>query len=190
VECDPQTPLAIGDDQRLQQVMLNLVVNAEYAVHRAERRILTLRTGRRMTGGTPQVFIEIDDTGSGMTPEVLSHIFEPFFTTKPAGVGTGLGLSVSHTIVQAHGGTIDVRSTPGTGSTFTVALPAYVAGADSRAEPAGSRRRSRPIDNTTLQTVSPASPALGPAAAASLHVESAAAPRPRSPSSVSTPHAD
>jgi len=190
-ECDPQSPLAIGDDQRLQQVMLNLVVNAEYAVHRATRRILTMRTGRRTVGGVPQVFVEVDDTGSGMTPEVLSHIFEPFFTTKPAGVGTGLGLSVSHTIVQAHGGTIDVRSTPGVGSTFTVALPACVANGDSRSEaPATTptRRWPRPEDDATTHP-SP-QPAPGPAAAAALHIEGAAPPRPRSPSSVSTPHVD
>ena len=125
--CDASPPLAIGDEQRLQQVMLNLVVNAEYAMHRSAKRVLTVGTARRVVGGIARVVIDVTDTGAGMTPEVLSHIFEPFFTTKPAGVGTGLGLSVSYTIIQAHGGTIDVRSTPGVGTTFTVALPEYVA---------------------------------------------------------------
>jgi two-component system NtrC family sensor kinase len=123
--CDPDPPMAIGDDQRLQQVLLNLVVNAEYAMHRSDRRILSVRTGRRTVHGIPQVLVEVRDTGGGMTADVMTHIFEPFFTTKPAGVGTGLGLSVSHTIVQTHGGTIDVQSTAGGGSTFTVVLPAY-----------------------------------------------------------------
>ena len=58
-----------------------------------------------------------------MPKEVLEHIFEPFFTTKPAGVGTGLGLSVSYGIVQTHGGSITVESTPGIGTCFTITLP-------------------------------------------------------------------
>jgi two-component system NtrC family sensor kinase len=76
-----------------------------------------------------------------MPPELVKHIFEPFFTTKPAGVGTGLGLSVSYGIIQAHGGTITVRSTPGTGSTFVISLPLR---AQYLPAPATTTGRSRP----------------------------------------------
>jgi signal transduction histidine kinase len=70
------------------------------------------------------VCVDFADTGSGIAPEHLDRIFDPFFTTKPAVSGTGLGLSVSLGIVQSHGGTIEVQSAVGTGSTFTVRLPA------------------------------------------------------------------
>ncbi len=154
-ELDPELPPIAGDDQKLQQVVLNLIVNAEYAMHRAEARRLSVRTTRRPfaashvvaqtgNGGTrptpvhesaaretsagtgavrQAAVIEVSDTGSGMPADVVKHVFEPFFTTKPAGVGTGLGLSVSYGIIQAHGGSIDVRSTPGFGTTFVITIP-------------------------------------------------------------------
>ena len=136
---DPELPEVAGDDQRFQQVLLNLVVNAEYAMHRRETRRLTVRTSRVGAGPTKRAVVEITDTGTGMTPDLLAHIFEPFFTTKPVGVGTGLGLSVSFGIVQAHGGTLTARSTPGEGSTFTVELPVRAQAATS---PAGRRPRA------------------------------------------------
>jgi signal transduction histidine kinase len=69
------------------------------------------------------VWIEVEDSGSGMPPEVQKHIFDPFYTTKPVGKGTGLGLSISYDIVRKHGGRIEVRSEPGQGSCFRVCLP-------------------------------------------------------------------
>ena len=68
--------------------------------------------------------IAVADTGSGIPPEIMARIFDPFFTTKPVGKGTGLGLSISYDIiVKKHGGTIDVRSQPGVGTCFRIALP-------------------------------------------------------------------
>ena len=70
-----------------------------------------------------QVWIEVQDNGSGIPPEVLKKIFDPFFTTKDPGTGTGLGLSVSQNIIQQHGGTLTVESTVGVGTRFTITLP-------------------------------------------------------------------
>jgi two-component system NtrC family sensor kinase len=120
-EFDPTLPTIPGDDQKLQQVLLNLIVNAEYAMHRVPTRRLTVRATRNHAAHA--LVVEIADTGVGMSAEVAKHIFEPFFTTKPVGVGTGLGLSVSYGIVQAHNGTIQVESTPGVGTTFLITFP-------------------------------------------------------------------
>jgi two-component system NtrC family sensor kinase len=73
--------------------------------------------------GTPAVTIAIRDDGAGIAKEAQARIFDPFFTTKTVGEGTGLGLSVSYGIVERHGGTLTVKSTPGSGSTFTITLP-------------------------------------------------------------------
>ena len=113
-------PPVRGDDQRLQQVLLNLIVNAEYALQRAETKRLVVRTERTVEG----VALLVTDSGVGMPEEVRQRIFEPFFTTKSAGEGTGLGLSVSYGIVHAHRGTITVESSPERGTTFRVVLPA------------------------------------------------------------------
>jgi signal transduction histidine kinase len=121
-EFENALPTIPGDDQKLQQVLLNLIVNAEYAMHRvAATRRLTVRAVRDAVGQS--LVVEVTDTGVGMNAEVAKHVFEPFFTTKPVGVGTGLGLSVSYGIVQAHNGTIRVESTPGVGTTFRVTFP-------------------------------------------------------------------
>jgi PAS domain S-box-containing protein len=104
------------------QVFLNLLVNAVQAIEAARRpegghvRVaLRAEPGRQV--------VEISDDGPGIAPEAMSRLFDPFFTTKPVGEGTGLGLAISHGIVTGHGGTIEVRSTPGQGATFLVALP-------------------------------------------------------------------
>jgi PAS domain S-box-containing protein len=118
---DESNPQARGDEQKLQQVLLNLLVNAESAMEKTQLRHLSLTTQRKQ--GTVQIVIS--DTGHGMPPSVSEHVFEPFFTTKAPGEGTGLGLSVSYGIIQAHNGTISVESTPGVGTTFTILLPLY-----------------------------------------------------------------
>jgi signal transduction histidine kinase len=102
---------------QINQVLLNLLVNAAQSI--PEKGEITIRTGQ--TG--EEVFIAIADTGSGIPAENLARIFEPFFTTKPVGKGTGLGLSISYDIVQKHRGRLEVESTVGEGTTFTVWLP-------------------------------------------------------------------
>jgi two-component system NtrC family sensor kinase len=102
---------------KLNQVVMNLVMNAIDAC--PEGGSVTVRTRAEEDG----VRLDVIDTGTGIDPEIRERIFDPFFTTKPVGVGTGLGLSISYGIVQDHGGKIEVESTPGQGSRFTVRLP-------------------------------------------------------------------
>jgi two-component system, NtrC family, sensor kinase len=104
---------------RLHQVVVNLLMNAIDAC--SAEGTVTLRTAVDPEFGG--VRIEVSDTGCGMEPAIRERIFDPFFTTKPIGQGTGLGLSISYGIVQEHGGTIEVQSTPGAGSCFTVRIP-------------------------------------------------------------------
>lgn len=120
LELDARAPRVRGDVQKLQQVLLNLVSNAEYAMKGRATRTLTLRT----TVESDRAHIEVRDTGAGMTAEVRRRIFEPFYSTKPAGAGTGLGLSVSYGIVHAHDGSILVESEPDVGTVVTLVLPA------------------------------------------------------------------
>ncbi|MBI5663560.1 MAG: hypothetical protein HZC49_00515 [Nitrospirae bacterium] len=75
------------------------------------------------------ITIDISDTGCGIPEKDMKNIFEPFFTTKPSGEGTGLGLSVAHSLVMKHNGDISVRSIQGEGTTFTITLPGYAEGA-------------------------------------------------------------
>ncbi|MBI5720339.1 MAG: ATPase [Burkholderiales bacterium] len=104
----------------LNQVFMNLLVNAAHAIHKP-RGTIHVRTG---TAGE-NVWVEIEDDGSGISPDNLSRIFDPFFTTKPVGKGTGLGLSLSYGIVKKHHGRIDVDSEPGRGTRFRVTLPVH-----------------------------------------------------------------
>jgi PAS domain S-box-containing protein len=122
-----------GDDRQIQQVLLNLIVNAEHAMASVPDRRLVIRTAN----ANDRVVVEVADSGIGMTPEVQKRIFEPFFTTKGEGNGTGLGLSVSYGIVQAHGGTLTVHSAPGQGATFRISLPASAEEHDTMARRVG-----------------------------------------------------
>jgi signal transduction histidine kinase len=126
---DDTTLLVDADDGQLTQVMTNLVVNALQAT--PSNGTVTIRTKTveqappPYVGGSARewVAIEVADTGKGIDEATRARVFEPFYTTKEVGEGTGLGLSVSWGIVREHGGWIDVASTPGNGSTFTVYLP-------------------------------------------------------------------
>jgi two-component system NtrC family sensor kinase len=108
---------------QMNQVFMNLLVNAGQAIR--EQGVITIRTGVE----ADMAWVAIGDSGGGIAPENLGRIFEPFFTTKPVGGGTGLGLSLSYGIVTRHGGRLEVVSTPGVGSTFTVYLPLVAPGA-------------------------------------------------------------
>jgi PAS domain S-box-containing protein len=123
---DQGLPQTLADAAQLQQIVLNLIVNAEQAIVMARGedsrngRIL-IRT-RRLAGD--RLAMEVSDDGPGIPPEIVARIFDPFFTTKPAGIGTGLGLSIVYGIVQEHGGEVSVDSLQGHGATLTVELPA------------------------------------------------------------------
>jgi len=112
-----QIPDIVCIGSQLNQVFMNLLVNAAHAI--VNQGKITVETG--VVG--QEVFVKISDTGSGIKPENLNRIFDPFFTTKPVGKGTGLGLSLSYGIVKRHNGRIAVESELGKGSTFTVWLP-------------------------------------------------------------------
>jgi len=117
----PGLPLVSGDRVQLQQVLLNLVVNAfDAAADVADRpRKVILRT---RTLGERFVQLDVADTGPGIAPEKLESIFQPFVTTKPSGMG--MGLSVSHSIVGAHEGRLRAENDPEGGATFHIVLPA------------------------------------------------------------------
>lgn len=104
---------------QLNQVFMNLLVNAAQATPEGKHGTITIRCGTQEGG----VWVEVADTGAGIPEENLKKIFDPFFTTKPIGKGTGLGLSLSYGIVQKHGGQIEVRSEVGVGTTFRISLP-------------------------------------------------------------------
>lgn len=133
VGIDPSTPLVLADATQVEQALLNLCTNAIHAIG-ARRGTLSIELGHNLTtdpgrierrGGVrgQHVKLVVRDTGSGIDAQTLQRIFEPFFTTKPVGQGTGLGLAVVHGIMRTHQGTVDVKSTPDTGSVFTLYFP-------------------------------------------------------------------
>jgi CheY-like chemotaxis protein len=111
-----------GNGSRLGQVFLNLLLNAAQAIPEGHADANLIRV--RATTHENEVIIEIEDTGAGIPGSIIKRIFDPFFTTKAPGVGMGLGLTISHQIVRAMDGQITVSSRPGSGTTFTVTLPA------------------------------------------------------------------
>jgi len=113
----PQIPVLAADAGQLTQVLVNLVVNAVQAMPEGGKLVVQTQVQ------DGHVVCRVEDTGVGMTEEVLDRLFVPFFTTKEVNQGTGLGLPVVHGIVTSHGGTIEVASTPGSGTTFTIRLP-------------------------------------------------------------------
>jgi two-component system NtrC family sensor kinase len=118
IETAEDLPRVSGDAGQLQQAIIALATNAVDAM--PEGGVLRISCGRNGS----RVFVEVTDTGAGILPENVPKIFEPFFTTKEVGEGTGLGLAVCYGILTEHGGSLDVQSTVGVGTTFTILLPA------------------------------------------------------------------
>jgi len=158
IQPDPELGLALVDRAQLEEVILNLTTNARDAMPEGGK--LTIATAnadvdagyaRSHVGAVPgpHVKLTVSDTGVGMTPQVLEHAFEPFFTTKARGKGTGLGLSTVIGVVAQSGGTVDVVSSPGAGSVFTILLP-RVAGAPEVDETAGRATPTRGGTETIL----------------------------------------
>jgi two-component system NtrC family sensor kinase len=115
-------PKVWADPDQISQVLTNLIVNAQQALADwSGPRRLTIAT--RFEADAGMVTITVVDTGPGVPADLKLRIFEPFFTTKPMGMGTGIGLSVSHSIIASHGGTLEVGDTPKGGATFTIRLP-------------------------------------------------------------------
>ena len=139
-EVNPDLWTTHANPTQIHQVLLNLAVNARDAMMPkggtltigAENRVLDVPTARALEGARPGEFIilRVSDTGTGMSPEVLSLMWEPFFTTKGEGKGTGLGLSTVRGIAAAHGGFVAVETQVGSGSTFRIFLPASKTGGD------------------------------------------------------------
>src|SRR5215208_7079421 len=132
VALEPNLPPTWADPAQLQQVLLNLITNAEHSLKDwSGTRRMSLRT--TLDGET--ILLSVSDTGRGVPPDDVARIFNPFFTTKPVGEGTGLWLSISDGIVREHGGRIRVEARPGGGATFVVELP-LVSAPDEAVAPA------------------------------------------------------
>ncbi len=123
-DLDPSLPATWADFHQLQQVLLNLLVNAEQAIHDAGKGSRLAISSKRVGD---RIEIVVEDDGPGVSPENRARLFEPFFTTKPVGRGTGLGLSICYGIIADHGGTIRVDSDPGRFTRFTISLPVRTA---------------------------------------------------------------
>ncbi|MEM8827313.1 MAG: CHASE3 domain-containing protein [Pseudomonadota bacterium] len=131
-QLDDDVPPVFVDEAELENVIINLAANARDAMPRGGMLTITTsartlkapeeRLGQRLEAGR-YAFLSIADTGAGMSKDILEKVYEPFFTTKPVGRGTGLGLSQVHGFMLQSGGSIDIRSTPGEGTTIELMLP-------------------------------------------------------------------
>ena len=111
-----------GDAELLHQALVNLLLNGIHATEPGGNVCVQAVAPVAEPDMPPRVLLNITDTGHGIAPDELPHIFDPFFTTRVD--GTGLGLSIVQQIVQEHGGTIEVHSQPGSGTSFVLSLPA------------------------------------------------------------------
>ncbi len=154
VSIDPSTPLVLADATQIEQALLNLCTNAIHAMG-TKRGTISVELGHNIKPATGQierrsgvrgqhVKVVVRDNGSGIPAETLARVFEPFFTTKPVGQGTGLGLSVVHGIMHSHLGTVDVESTLGSGSVFTLYFPVI----DTASAPIPSPEVPKPTPRT------------------------------------------
>jgi signal transduction histidine kinase len=118
VEQTGEVPQVMGDEESLRSIFTNLIINGMQAID-GDGGSLIIRITAANSGHSAR--IEVTDTGKGIAPEDISKVFEPYFSTKDT--GTGLGLAIVKKAVDDHGGTISVKSKPGTGTTFTITLP-------------------------------------------------------------------
>ena len=129
LELDEHLPVVWLDEDLIKQVIMNMMVNAQHAIEGPGTITVSTQYMDRYPGSDPAMKpgsvaeITISDTGCGIPVEYLQRIFDPFFTTKGVGRGTGLGLSVSHGTIEAHGGVIEVQSVEGKGTEFRIYLP-------------------------------------------------------------------
>jgi two-component system NtrC family sensor kinase len=135
IDLQPDLPFVMCDGPQIQQVIINLLLNAAEAVQSRSPGRIAIRT----CADGDAVSLAIEDNGEGIAPENLTKIFDPFFTTKPEGKGVGLGLAVSYGIVHEHGGDIEVKSRLREGTCFSVTLP--LAACAAPAPPADSATR-------------------------------------------------
>jgi len=112
-------PSITVDSDKMRQVFMNILMNARQSIEGSG----TIKVSTSLSAENSHVFISFKDTGCGIPNDIIHKIFDPFFTTKPTGMGTGLGLSVSYGIIQNHGGSIHVESTPNKGTIFFIELP-------------------------------------------------------------------
>jgi len=128
LDLDPHLPYIMADHNRLEQVFINLVTNAMYAIDdkglrwgdKKWKKLLTIKSFQ----SDKKVVVTVSDTGKGIPKEIMDKIFEPFFTTREVGQGTGLGMSISYRIISDYGGTIEIESEVDKGTTFTLKFPA------------------------------------------------------------------
>jgi signal transduction histidine kinase len=109
------------DPKRIKQVLINLILNSVQAM--TGGGVLTIKAWEGMEEGAKMFYFQVQDTGHGIPEQDFDKIFDPFFTTKDVGRGLGLGLSISHTVIEQHGGRMDVKSILGENTKFTVILP-------------------------------------------------------------------
>ena len=139
LELTPTVPAIMADGDQINQVLTNLIVNA---LHAMENQPMPhrLRLVTHYDRGRRQAVLKVSDNGRGVAEDVASRVFEPFFTTKDLGEGTGIGLTIVHRIVDAHGGSISLDSAPGKGATFVLRFPISTAeGADAGEETDGGK---------------------------------------------------
>ena len=147
---DPDLPSIMADPGQMQQVIMNLVVNAEFAMKKAhDGGRLTITT----TSKGDHVEIIIEDNGTGMDAAIRARLFQLFYTTKDPGEGTGLGLSVSRSIILEHGGDITVESTLGKGTRVIIQLPAAMAVQGNSGQNAPQADREMPAGKARILVV-------------------------------------
>lgn len=164
---DDLMPPISGDPDQLKQVFLNLGINAVHAMGEAGGKLQIITTRRRLSplGYGSYAEIRFRDTGIGIEPDQLNKLFLPFYTTKDG--GTGLGLAICHRIVDQHNGTIEVRSTPGKGSTFSVFFPALGPSLPARREDSTAPDQAAPLVDVVYRAREPVPVADSPAQAKS-----------------------